>query len=33
MFHYGPRLQQLADEGRLAVRAYFVQARMPVVPV
>ena len=24
MFHYGPRLQQLADEGRLAVQAYFV---------
>ena len=24
MFHYGPRLQQLADEGRLAVRAYLV---------
>jgi peptidoglycan/LPS O-acetylase OafA/YrhL len=24
MFHYGPRLQQLEDEGRLAVRAYFV---------
>lgn len=24
MFHYGPRLQQLADEGQLAVVAYFV---------
>ena len=24
MFHYGPRVQQLADEGRLAVEAYFV---------
>jgi len=24
MFHYGPRLQQLADDGLLAVEAYFV---------
>ena len=24
MFQYGPRLQQIADEGRLAVNAYFV---------
>ncbi|MEY9634153.1 peptidoglycan/LPS O-acetylase OafA/YrhL [Bradyrhizobium japonicum] len=33
MFHYGPRLQQLADEGRLAVRAYFVTgAACPLVP-
>jgi len=33
MFHYGPRLQQLADEGRLAVRAYFVTGpACPLVP-
>ena len=33
MFHFGPRLQQLADEGRLAVRAYFVTGpACPLVP-
>jgi peptidoglycan/LPS O-acetylase OafA/YrhL len=33
MFHYVPRLQQLADEGRLAVRAYFVTGpACPLVP-
>lgn len=33
MFHYGPRLQQLADEGLLAVRAYFVTGpACPLVP-
>jgi peptidoglycan/LPS O-acetylase OafA/YrhL len=33
MFHYGPRLQQLADDGRLAVRAYFVTGpACPLVP-
>jgi peptidoglycan/LPS O-acetylase OafA/YrhL len=33
MFHYGPRLQQLADEGRLAIRAYFVTGpACPLVP-
>ncbi|WP_439371519.1 acyltransferase family protein [Bradyrhizobium sp. DASA03120] len=33
VFHYGPRLQQLADEGRLAVRAYFVTGpACPLVP-
>jgi peptidoglycan/LPS O-acetylase OafA/YrhL len=33
MFHFGPRLQQLADEGRLGVRAYFVTGpACPLVP-
>ena len=33
MFHYGPRLQQLADERRLAVHAYFVTGpACPLVP-
>ncbi|OKO72854.1 hypothetical protein AC629_37365 [Bradyrhizobium sp. NAS80.1] len=33
MFHYGPRLQQLADEGRLAVHAYLVTGpACPLVP-
>jgi hypothetical protein len=33
MFHYGPRLQQLADEGRLVLRAYFVTSpACPLVP-
>lgn len=33
MFQYGPRLQQLADEGRLAVHAYFVTGpACPLVP-
>ena len=26
LFHYGPRVQQLADEGRLAANTYFVSA-------
>ncbi|MDI3563931.1 acyltransferase family protein [Bradyrhizobium sp. Arg816] len=33
MLQYGPRLQRLADEGRLAVRAYFVTGpACPLVP-
>jgi hypothetical protein len=33
LFHYGPRVQQLADEGRLAVNTYFVTGpRCPPVP-
>lgn len=33
LFHYGPRVQQLADEGRLAATAYFVVGpRCPPVP-
>jgi hypothetical protein len=33
LFHYGPRVQQLADEGRLAANTYFVTGpRCPPVP-
>ncbi|MGY4357706.1 peptidoglycan/LPS O-acetylase OafA/YrhL [Bradyrhizobium sp. i1.3.6] len=33
MFHYGPRLQQLEDQGQLAVSAYFVTGpACPLVP-
>ena len=33
LFHYGPRMQQLADEGQLAANTYFVVgARCPPVP-
>jgi peptidoglycan/LPS O-acetylase OafA/YrhL len=33
LFHYGPRVQQLADEGQLAVNTYFVTGpRCPPVP-
>lgn len=33
LFHYGPRVQQLADEGRLAASVYFVVGpRCPPVP-
>jgi hypothetical protein len=33
LFHYGPRVQQLADEGQLAASAYFVTGpRCPPVP-
>ncbi|MGY8709817.1 acyltransferase family protein [Bradyrhizobium sp. 18BD] len=33
LFHYGPRVQQLADEGQLAANAYFVTGpRCPPVP-
>ena len=33
LFHYGPRIQQLADEGQLAANTYFVTGpRCPPVP-
>ena len=33
LFHYGPRVQQLADEGQLAANTYFVTGpRCPPVP-
>lgn len=33
LFHYGPRMQQLADEGQLAANTYFVTGpRCPPVP-
>ena len=33
LFHYGPRVQQLSDEGKLAANTYFVTGpRCPPVP-